>query len=132
MITTLEEKQVVGRKDHSCGLCLRVIKKGELHDTWRNVDGRDIWTWRQHIACTRALPAFLKSQGIEAHWLEDYDNVCDSEFRQFMEDNDPDLANLSMKYCANVRICAEIGEGCMCSKAERLAQRDRMDKSEDA
>jgi len=39
-------------------------------------------------------------------------------------DTDPDLTGPSMKYCTNVYLCAEFGEGCLCSTAERRAKRD--------
>jgi len=86
VITTLEEKIVVGRKTYSCGFCRRTIEKGERHLTQRNVDGADIWTWRAHLACYDAVPSYLDSLGIKLYEVDDYDDTIDpDDFRRFVD-----------------------------------------------
>lgn len=85
MITTLAEKRVVGRKPYSCGLCAWTIKKGERHFAQTNADGGDIWTWRVHLACLAALPAYLKACDLPPWWMDGYETIDDAEFRIFIQ-----------------------------------------------
>lgn len=92
MITTLGSKEVVGRKEHSCSLCLNPIPKGETHATERCADESSVWTWRAHLKCNANYGAYWASVGVELSELDEYDQVDHGEFRDFMAnlDNDPD------------------------------------------
>ena len=42
------------RKVHLCDWCNESIEVGESYVRQRNKDGRDVWTWREHLECSRA------------------------------------------------------------------------------
>ena len=84
MITTLDEKDVVARRVHQCGLCGLDIAKGEKHYTQRNADGHSVWTWRAHLACRAKEGAYWEWCGIERRYLSEDDTADPDEFRTFL------------------------------------------------
>lgn len=51
MVTVLEDRYLVGRKDHQCQECGCVIAKGTEHYVQVNVWDGDISRWRVHSDC---------------------------------------------------------------------------------
>ena len=85
MVTQLDERNVVGRKDHVCGLCVWTIPKGTEHYTQRNADGSEIWTWRAHLECWALLPAYFRSIGIASRFINESGMPDPYEFRAFLD-----------------------------------------------
>lgn len=55
MTTNIDHAKIrAARKAHQCDWCLETIEVGQPYLRQRNVDGRDVWTWRAHPECSRA------------------------------------------------------------------------------
>jgi len=71
------KRGVISRKTHHCSGCLKKWTKGTSWDVQVNVDGGDIWTWRECPICQeiKQLPHF------------EYEEMYEGDFREYDEYN---------------------------------------------
>ena len=57
MYQSLEHKNVIARKEHTCDWCGNVIKKGEEYWRQKYIYDGDFYEWHSHLACSRIVSA---------------------------------------------------------------------------
>ena len=70
---TLTDEIRTARKQHRCNWCGNPIQKGEKYRISTNVDGGDIWNFKEHLRCEEIFRAFYKEH--HPYWEE-----CTAEF----------------------------------------------------
>lgn len=84
MITTFEDKTVIGRKEHRCDLCGCRIEKGERHRMQRNLFDGAFYVWREHLVC-HSVASQLKM------YKECDDGLTESIFQELLIDKAVEL-----------------------------------------
>lgn len=72
------------RKRHQCDWCCEAIEIGESYVRQRNVDGREVWTWRAHAECSRAAES-LSADDLENSVGVTFTRGCTCERGQHVE-----------------------------------------------
>lgn len=60
MIDVLFDKKVKARKSHKCDLCRLEIKKGETYRYSKLADCGELWTWKEHLECSKCAHETLE------------------------------------------------------------------------
>ena len=75
---TLYDKIRTAKKQHRCDWCGNIIKKGEKYRHSVNVDGGDMWSFREHLVCNRIFEVFAKR--LHRHYCECYTSEFFEEY----------------------------------------------------
>lgn len=59
----VSNRQVTGRRKHSCWLCLKWTEIGARVNVQTVADGDQIWQARSHVVCAESLSAFWAERG---------------------------------------------------------------------
>lgn len=84
MITRVEQRRVVARKQHRCRECEKLIEVGEEHIDDVLKDG-DVYHYRAHVDCYECAMAFDAAKGFTLSGDERYPLCEDDDFKDELD-----------------------------------------------